>query len=239
MKEVKIGSQVWAKEDLKVMRFRNGDEIPVVQDQDSWASMTRAAMCINPDTGVYLYNWYAVNDKRGLAPEGWHIPSDEEWKKLTTYLGGENLAGKAMKSSPSDTPSWNGTNSSGFSALPGGTRGYNGYFGSVGNFGVWWSSSPSWDNAWYRNLGSGNDAVGRGSSPQEDGISVRCIKDEVVCKQPKEDLKAKFDKHIVRVDAHTEEMHKKFAELTSRLDAMAVQMTKLQGSMDSLLKSKK
>jgi len=171
MKTVKIGSQEWATEDLKVTKFRNGEDIPLVMDNDEWTELTTAAYCISPD-GHYLYNWYAVNDLRGLAPEGFHVPTDEEWTELTDFLGGKHAAGKKMK-----TEEWGGTNESGFSALPGGFRFYyNGAFSLEGDLGNWWSSiADGTANAWYRNLTSDNDNVYRNYYYQRNGFSVRCL----------------------------------------------------------------
>ena len=171
---VKIGSQEWATEDLKVTKFRNGEDIPLVEDNGEWAELDSAAYCITPK-GSYLYNWYAVNDARGLAPEGFSVPTNEEWTELIDYLGGKKVAGVAMK-----TEAWNGTNSSGFSALPGGFRYYyNGYFSSVGNNGLWWSSSAvGTNNAWYLDLYSDNVDVYRGDSSLRSGLSVRCLKSQ-------------------------------------------------------------
>ena len=168
--------QMWAKEDLKVTHFRNGEPIPLVQDDDEWSKLTTAAYCVTKE-GNYLYNWYAVNDPRGLAPEGWHVPTDEEWTALTDHLGGEDVAGKNMKSSHSDDLSWNGNNSSGFSGLLGGLRFNNGDFHYAGDYGYWWSSSPYDSYAWYRELSSGNDYVNRYSGNLQNGFSVRCLMD--------------------------------------------------------------
>lgn len=174
MTSIKIGSQEWATEDLKVTKFRNGEDIPLVNDGKEWGGLTTAAYCISPD-GNYLYNWHAVNDSRGLAPEGFHVPSDEELTQLTEFLGGENVAGNEMKSTD-----WDGTNSSGFSALPVGFRNYNdGLFFNLGYDGYWWSSSPSGSLAWYRGLASGYSSVTRGSDNVRFGFSVRCIKTQV------------------------------------------------------------
>jgi uncharacterized protein (TIGR02145 family) len=173
MNTIKIGSQEWATEDLKVTKFRNGEDIPLVEGDKEWGELTTAAYCITPD-GNHLYNWYAVNDPRGLAPEGFHVPSDDEWTELTNHLGGEDVAGNELKSTDC-----NGTNSSGFSALPGGYRNYgNGNFFNQGNYGYWWSSSPGGTVAWLRRLPSGSSNVYRGSaSGTRDGFSVRLIKD--------------------------------------------------------------
>ena len=171
MKTIKIGTQEWATEDLKVTKFRNGEDIPLVTNDEEWAQLTTAGYCITPK-GNYLYNWYAVNDPRGLAPEGFHVPSDEEWTQLTQSLGGEDVAGVAMKSEE-----WGGNNSSGFSALPAGSRDFsNGYFYNEGSSGDWWSSSANGaDAAWYRYLFSDDDFVYRSNYYLRYGFSVRCL----------------------------------------------------------------
>jgi uncharacterized protein (TIGR02145 family) len=177
MKTLKIGSQEWATQDLKVTKFRNGEDIPLVEDNGEWVELDSAAYCITPN-GSYLYNWYAVNDPRGLAPEGFHVPTDEEWTELTDFLGGSSVAGAKMKSSSSDTPPWSGTNSCGFSALPGGFRfNFDGFFYNGGYFGYWWSSSAYGAySAWYRYLNSDDDDVIRLNNYQRNGFSVRCLK---------------------------------------------------------------
>ncbi|MBM3416347.1 MAG: hypothetical protein FJY20_07845 [Bacteroidetes bacterium] len=148
--EVTIGNQVWMAENLNVDKFRNGDPIPHAKTAEEWTKAgqnKQPAWCYydnNPANGAKyggLYNWYAVNDPRGLAPRGWHIPSDDEWTVLTDYLGGEDVAGTKMKSTSGWEENGNGTNSSGFNGLPGGLRGGNGSFSSVGKFGGWWSST--------------------------------------------------------------------------------------------------
>lgn len=174
MNTIKIGSQEWATEDLRVTKFRNGEDIPLVNDGKEWGGLTTAAYCISPD-GNYLYNWHAVNDSRGLAPEGFHVPSDEELTQLTEFLGGENVAGNEMKSTD-----WDGTNSSGFSALPSGHRYYyDGRFNVLGDYGNWWSSSPSASGAWSRTLSSCSSIVHRNNHIRQHGFSVRCIKTQV------------------------------------------------------------
>lgn len=172
MKEVKIGSQVWAKENLKVTNFRNGEPIPVVQDQNEWSKMSTAAMCFTPE-GEALYNWYAVNDSRGLAPEGWHVPSDTEWQQLVDFLGGDMLAGKAMKAKK-----FGGDNSSKFKALLSGLRYDDGSFYNVGSYAYFWSSSPYGSYAWHRLLYSDYDNVYRFNYNLRYGFSVRCVRDE-------------------------------------------------------------
>ena len=173
MNTVKIGQQEWAAEDLKVTEFRNGENIPLVTDNAQWKSIKTAAYCISPN-GHYLYNWLAVNDQRGLAPKGFHVPTDEEWTELVEYLGGVRVAGEKMK-----IKYWDGTNSSGFSAVPGGYRSYiDEIFYDFGSDGHWWSSSPFGSDAWSRNLSSGSSSVYRFYDYVQDGFAVRCIKNK-------------------------------------------------------------
>ena len=125
--------QTWMLKNLDVDRYRNGDPIPKVTDPSIWTSLTTGAYCYyNNDSATYaatygkLYNWYAVHDPRGLAPEGWHIPSDAEWATLETCLGGSSVAGGKMKETGTThwtAPNTDATNSSGFAGLPGGFRG--------------------------------------------------------------------------------------------------------------------
>jgi uncharacterized protein (TIGR02145 family) len=179
---VTIGTQVWTSKNLNVSTYRNGDVIPQVQDKNAWAKLTTGAWCYydndasNGTKYGKLYNWYAVNDPRGLAPNGYHIPTDAEWTKLSDYLGKE--AGTKMKSTSGWVENGNGSNSSGFSGLPGGDRDGNGTFGLIGEFGSWWNSTEyNTNNAWYRGLNYANGTVDRGSSSKEDGFSVRCLRD--------------------------------------------------------------
>ena len=183
---VTIGTQVWMTKNLDVSTFRNGDPIPEAKTVEEWSAYNGArepARCYfdnDPANGAKygkLYNWYAVNDARGLAPAGWHIPSNDEWTILTDYLGGVNTAGYKMKSKSGWKENGNGTNSSGFSGLPGGNRLNIGTFYSIGNYGTWWSSSEYTDGAWYRDLGYNNGNVDRGNDFLGTGFSVRCLRD--------------------------------------------------------------
>ena len=181
---IKIGSQVWTSKNLDVATYRNGDVIPQVQDASAWASLTTGAWCYygndasNGTKYGKLYNWYAVNDPRGLAPKGFHIPSDAEWTVLTDYLGGTAAAGTKMKSSFGWDENGNGTNSSGFAGFPGGYRNYDGTFNSIGRNGNWWSAAESNSNdAWYRNLNYFNGNVLRSDDFKQNAFSVRCLGD--------------------------------------------------------------
>jgi len=184
---IAIGTQTWTTKNLDVAIYRNGDSIPEAKDNTAWANLTTGAWCYyanntaNGTTYGKLYNWYAVNDPRGLAPNGYHIPTDEEWTTLTTYLGGEQIAGGKMKEAGTShwlSPNTAATNSSCFAGLPGGGRIGNGDFTKIGANGNWWSSSESSAfNAWFRYLSGPNGTLGRDYYYEHGGISVRCLKD--------------------------------------------------------------
>ena len=176
---VLIGSQCWFKENLRNDNYNDGTAIPGNLDGTAWTTTTSGAQTVydndpaNLTTYGRLYNWYAVTDARGLCPTGWHVPTDAEWTALETHLGGASIAGSKMK-----TAAWGGDNSSGFSALPGGNRyDYYGFFSYLGDYGLWWSSSPSGSDAWYRYLYSGNSNVYRANYSVRYGLSVRCVQD--------------------------------------------------------------
>jgi uncharacterized protein (TIGR02145 family) len=185
--QVTIGTQVWTSKNLNVTKYRNGDLIPQVTDQAQWAKLTTGAWCYynnDPANGaIYgkLYNWFAVNDPRGLAPAGWHIPTDAEWKTLVNYLGGETLSYGKMKEPGLAhwiSPNIGATNSSGFSGLPGGSRFDNGYFHQIGEIGTWWSSTHGISNgAWCWGIWNLLNYIDRGNSNEQRGQSIRCIKD--------------------------------------------------------------
>ena len=192
---VKIGTQTWMLKNLDVDHYRNGDVIPQVTDPTAWAALTTGAWCYyNNDTAngtVYgkLYNWYAVTDPRGLAPTGWHVPTDAEWSTLINCLdpianGGantSNVAGGAMKENGTThwyNPNTGATNSSGFTGLPGGYRNGDGPFYYVNTFGCWWSSSETdTTSAWNRYLNNDTSHAASWFYVKTGGFSVRCIKD--------------------------------------------------------------
>lgn len=200
---VTIGTQIWTTKNLDVTTYRNGDPIPQVTNPTEWKNLTTGAWCYynnDPATGaVYgkLYNWYAVNDPRGLAPTGWHVPTDAEWKTLEVFLGmmqsqadsigwrGNSEGGKLKEAGTAHwlSPNTGATNSTGFTALPGGYRyGYvvSGYdFNKINIVGVWWSSTetsaiyaPSRD-MYFLNAGISRTVY----SDKKNGSSVRCVKD--------------------------------------------------------------
>jgi uncharacterized protein (TIGR02145 family) len=180
-----INGQEWMQKNLAVTKYRNGDPIPTGLSDATWSSTTSGAYAIyNNDAAnntIYgkLYNWYAVNDSRGLCPTGWHVPSDAEWTTLETSLGGSSVAGGKMKSITGwSSPNTGATNESGFSGLPGGYRSYNGTYYGVGNVGLWWSSTED-DSGFslYRLLPYGDSLVFRDYYDKRAGFSVRCVRD--------------------------------------------------------------
>jgi len=185
--EVTIGKQVWMSINLDVDKFRNGDPIAQAKNNEEWISAGKnqqPAWCyyenISPNGEKYgkLYNWYAISDDRGLAPYGWHIPSDDEWSALTKFLGDESISGTKLKSNYNWAKEGNGTNETGFSGLPGGFRGSDGIFYDLGKYAYWWSSTVNdTKNVWNRNLYYTNSYIGRNANDKIEGLSVRCIKD--------------------------------------------------------------
>ncbi len=185
-KSITIGTQEWLSENLNVTRYRNGDIIPQVKDNEKWGKLTKGAWCyydndsINGKTYGKLYNWYAVNDPRGLAPAGWHIQSDTEWTTLKDFLGGDSLAGGSLKATSLwNRPNTGATNSSGFTAFPGGIRYPIGDFEWIVKFGSFWSSTEGDEsNGWYHALSYSSSGVAPHLGSKERGFSVRCIRDK-------------------------------------------------------------
>ncbi|GBE28012.1 fibrobacter succinogenes major domain (Fib_succ_major) [bacterium BMS3Bbin03] len=196
---VKIGNQWWMAENLKVTHYRNGVPIPNVSEKSEWANLSTGAYC-NYDNNedhiaAYgrLYNWYAVNNTGNLAPAGWHLPTDEEWKELEMYLGmsrseadGEGWRGtdEGGKLKETDTSYWiapntGATNESGFSALPGGYRDSGGYYSNISRYAYFWSSTElGSDKAWGRTLSYENRHILRYYRTfKRNGASVRCVRD--------------------------------------------------------------
>ncbi len=185
---VTIGAQVWMLKNLEVSTYRNGDPIQYVTDPAAWSTLNTGAWCwYNNDSATYaatygkLYNWYAVNDARGLAPAGWHVPIEAEWATLSTGFGGDVVAGGAMKETGSThwtSPNTGATNSSGFTGLPGGIRSDVGQFGGVGNEGFWWNFHTSGEaRPWNRGLLYDNAVSTNALVTNGWGFSVRCLRD--------------------------------------------------------------
>jgi uncharacterized protein (TIGR02145 family) len=199
---VTIGTQVWMVENLRVTKYQNGDPVSNVTDASQWGTLKAGAYCnYNNDvtyvsTYGYLYNWYAVNDSRKLAPNGWHVPSTDEWTTLNNYLtdnnyGFEGSGGDVAKALAAKS-GWtiNGSNgnigkdqttnnASGFTALPGGSRLNNGTFYGLLNYGYWWSSTDGGSGlAYSRDLYYDLNIIHPSNDYKEDGFSVRCLKDK-------------------------------------------------------------
>ncbi len=204
---VVIGEQIWMAENLRATKYPNGTAIPTGHDNTAWSNLTTGAYAVYPYSQISgleskeaviaeygcLYNWWAAmngettsdanpSGVQGICPAGWHLPSDAEWTKLTSYLGGVNFAGGKMKEIGTThwaSPDTEATNSSGFSALPGGfRRNTTGSFVAIGDYGYWWSSKESsTNNAWYRRLFSTIRSVERNYYSKVYGFSVRCVKD--------------------------------------------------------------
>lgn len=194
---VTIGTQTWMAENLKTSTYRNGDPIPNVADDGDWFLLITGAECTYGNDAAFgnkygkLYNWYAVGDSRNIAPTGWHVATDEDWVTLVAYLN-DNLGvalstGKALAA----TTDWQNAsditavgndltknNSTGFAALPGGYRYYNGGFTGLIGYGYWWTSTAGGTyGPWCRGMRSYDGAVSRFSDAEKYGYSVRCIKD--------------------------------------------------------------
>jgi len=201
-KTVKIGNQWWMAENLKTTKYCNGDSIQNITDTLNWHHMQSGAYCnysndtLNVKKYGHLYNWYAVTDSRSIAPVGWHVPSDNEWKALEEHLGmsqsdadkmnwrGTNEGNKLKTvgqngwNASSDVYNVWGTNESGFSALAGGCRMFNGIWGNpaLWSTGFWWSVSELNNEAWYRYLDYQKPNVFRFYGPKTYGFSIRCVK---------------------------------------------------------------
>jgi uncharacterized protein (TIGR02145 family) len=198
-KIIKIGDQWWMAENLKVTRYNNGDSILNFTDSENWENSISGSVCSYDNKGytanVYgrLYNWYAIEDSRKIAPEGWHIPSDAEWKELEINLGmsqseasengnrGIGIGGK-LKSDGIQwvSPNVGATDSVGFSALGSGLRMPNGSFVALLYSGIFWTSNQyefSDRYAMYRHLDTYNSTIHRSSDYKQYGFSIRCVKD--------------------------------------------------------------
>ena len=199
---VQIGDQVWMAENLKTTRYRNGDAIgtttgAIPNDATSKYHWAYGGNEANVAKYGRLYTWYAATDSRGIAPAGWHVPTDAEWTTLENYLiaNGYNYdgttTGNKIAKALAATTDWNTytetgapgadltkNNSSGFTALPGGYRDLDGAFANIGYSGYWWSSTESYATyAWSRYLSYHTYYLSRSYYPQSSGFSVRCLRD--------------------------------------------------------------
>ena len=187
---VKIGDQTWMAENLRVTHYRNGDPILHASEKTAWNGLESGAYCVyqcdsdNAGTLGHLYNWYAVSDERNIAPAGWHVPTEEDWNELITFLGGEAEAGGKLKMTGTEfwqSPNTGATDAYRFSAVACGYRHHAGGFFNLGQACYMWSATERNSySAWFRNLTSTSGAVVRYiySSSKNNGYSVRCVKDK-------------------------------------------------------------
>jgi len=184
---VKIGDQWWLADNLKVTRYANGAPIPYCSDPTEWSQLSTGAYCEYDNDSSYvnlygrLYNWYALVDSQSVAPAGWHIPDSEEWQKLIDYLGGASVAAGKLKATGTDhwaSPNTGATNQTGFTALPGGGRLYDGAYINITFDAIFWSSTEISDlNASCRSMvcsGTNSYTISRS---KRSGFAVRLVKD--------------------------------------------------------------
>lgn len=184
-KVVKIGSQMWMAENLKTTKYNDGTLIPNVTDNDEWKTLSTSAYCwygndiSNKDAYGAMYNWYAVETDK-LCPDGWHVPSDDEWSALASYLGGASAGGKLKETGTThwQSPNTGATNETGFSALPAGDRRTNGEFFDFEYRSIWHSSTKAQEGRfWDREVIYNSSRLDRWDATYIVGASVRCLKD--------------------------------------------------------------
>lgn len=193
---VTIGTQEWMSENLRVVRFTNGNPIPLVTDGSEWGNLTTPGYCWYKNNAasyeiVYgaLYNWYAVN-QGNLCPTGWHVPTDSEWHSLALYLDPNAVLSSDIESSIAGgqlkeagiahwaSPNEGGTNEFDFTALPGGGRVLGGMFDYLSSDGIWWSATEDLSKGvWSRSMGYAVSSIFRSKEPKDTGLSIRCLKD--------------------------------------------------------------
>jgi uncharacterized protein (TIGR02145 family) len=183
---ITIGTQVWMASNLKTTKYNDNSVIPLVADS-TWGNLLTPGYCwYDNSASTYkntyggLYNWFTVNTGK-LCPTGWHVPTDADWTALTTFLGGESVAGGKLKANGPSlwfSPNAGATNETGFTALPGGYRNYDGrFFGSFGSYGNWWTFTEETTYfAWYREMGYDYSNVARDFNTKQYGFSVRCLR---------------------------------------------------------------
>lgn len=184
---VEIGSQVWMAANLRTTTYNNGSTIPLVTDMNSWTYTTDGAYCSYDNNAAYvsvygyLYNWYAASDSRNLCPQGWHVPTDNDFMELRDYLGGTAAAGGKLKEAGTvhwNSPNLGATNETGFTGLPGGERTALGTYDSMQETGLFWLSTESDATGGYKfGLSYSHTMASGGTVMKGAGFSIRCIKD--------------------------------------------------------------
>lgn len=189
---IRIGTQHWMAENLRVTRYQNGDTIPGNLTNSQWSTASTGAYAFPSNDPAFdtiygkLYNWFAVADTNGLCPDGWVVPEDEDWLALITYLGGSLVTGGKLKSTRTapddphprwDSPNLEASNESGFSGFPAGDRFTGGLYYNFGKIGTFWSSTQANAvNAWSRGLSYASAGITRNSNDKRYGFSVRCLR---------------------------------------------------------------
>ena len=182
---IRIGTQVWMKENLKTTKLNDGTAIALTEGSSAWSNLTTSGYCwysnnaSNKATYGALYNWYSVNTGI-LCPTGWHVATDNDWLTLKDYLGGELVAGGKLKETGTthwSSPNTGATDAYDFTALPGGWRTDAGAFQNINGFGYWWTSTLISPNVWYRHIQNDSEKLFRATNSENFGMSVRCIKD--------------------------------------------------------------
>ncbi|MEI7421710.1 MAG: fibrobacter succinogenes major paralogous domain-containing protein [Prolixibacteraceae bacterium] len=185
-KTVTIGTQVWMTENLKTTKFNDGTTIPLVTDGYAWSNLKGPGYCWydndaakNKNTYGALYNWYTANTGK-LCPTGWRVPSNADLITFMTYLGDANTASAKLKETGTShwpSPNPDATNSTGFTAIPGGYRFNDGLYYYMNGSGDWWSSTESTSaNAWYLVLSYTSSMLVKSTSEKQFGYAVRCVK---------------------------------------------------------------
>jgi uncharacterized protein (TIGR02145 family) len=181
---VKIGTQIWLKKNLMVTKYQNRDPINEVVLDGLWQNLLIGGWSNidntsdNNETYGKLYNWFAVSDERKLCPQGWKIPSDDDWTVLTSYLGGLDVAGGKLKSTGItfwQIPNAWANNLSYFTGLPSGYRDELGVFFGVGYYGLWWSSTSNGMEAWSRYIYNEFNYASKETFSKNRGLSIRCL----------------------------------------------------------------
>ena len=201
---ISIGTQTWMAENLRVTKYRNAEALPNETDNTKWKALTTGAYCnYNNNTEANsiakfgrLYNFYALTDARNLAPAGWHIATEAEWKTLETYIAANLGISASVAQALATTSDWEESistgaigcldsntfqsinNSIGFCALPSGIRSDNGSFGYVGNYCAWWTITQNNNtSSWFRSLNFYGTTLGSNFYNKQYGLAVRCVKD--------------------------------------------------------------
>lgn len=184
---IEIDGRYFTAKNLETTRYRNGDEIPQVQDPAEWAALTTGAWAyyenVESNGRVYgkLYNWYAVNDPRGLGPEGWRVPTQSEWTAISVALGGNGVSGGKLKAKGAWTGSSPATDELGFAALPGGHRDREGRFTTIESSAYFWTATdyePGLDDsARFASIHYYNETFSIGHNRQTMGMSIRLVEE--------------------------------------------------------------